>query len=349
MTKEYLSTIEVGKHRIQLNIEEDLQEYSWEGAKWTSDKLIASSPFRKDSSPSFYVGLKGEYAGVWGDSGAIDDNMASGNYVKLIALLNNIDYIDAAEMLIEKYGVIYEKEENEEGTYYNLGVPSVDKLNEEVKLDDSTDSEDFLKSKEQFVESVSPYLSNVRGLSDMAQKMYGVGYDRNIKGFSAMAWRDPDGEVRNIKYRSTKGKMFFYAKGGKPVKDMVYGIHLTNGRKLDEVIICEAEIDAMSWNTAGYVALALGGSSISRTQLGIITAYCQTGKLLLAGDNDEQGQLFNERVKHYLVGLYDIRTIDYPQDVKDANDVLIKYGVNGIRALVETAKSDGLKIPRRTY
>src|SRR5699024_5565002 len=101
-----MQTIKVGNQRIQLDIADELSSYNFDNARWTSDKLIASSPFRDDKAPSFFVNLDGDYAGTWGDSGAYGDELSSGNFVKLIALLNGIAYEDAADMLTAKHGAI---------------------------------------------------------------------------------------------------------------------------------------------------------------------------------------------------------------------------------------------------
>src|SRR5699024_12667109 len=64
-------------------------------------------------------------------------------------------------------------------------------------------------------------------------------------------------------------------------------------------VICEGIIDAMSWETLGYPALAVGGASISKEQIDIIRRG-GVRKLYLAGDNDEQGRRLNEQIARAL-------------------------------------------------
>src|SRR5690625_4272080 len=103
-----LTIINIRGHSVQIDIADELSAYHFDNARWTADKLIASSPFRDDRAPSFFVNLSGELAGAWGDSGALDYEYASGNFVKLIALLRGISYEESADYLIEKYGALYE-------------------------------------------------------------------------------------------------------------------------------------------------------------------------------------------------------------------------------------------------
>src|SRR5690554_2251318 len=88
---------------IDINIREELSQFDWIRPKWTSDKLIAASPFTYDRTPSFFVNLDGEYAGTWADSGAYDADYASGNFAKLLAFLRDETYEETCEYLFEIY------------------------------------------------------------------------------------------------------------------------------------------------------------------------------------------------------------------------------------------------------
>src|SRR5690625_7911436 len=85
-----MQVIKIRGQDLLIDIEEELSAYQFDNARWQADKLIANSPFRDESRPSFFVNLSGEFAGTWADSGAINDDMASGNFAKLIALLDGI-------------------------------------------------------------------------------------------------------------------------------------------------------------------------------------------------------------------------------------------------------------------
>ena len=106
-----MALIRIGDRQIDVDIREELDQFEWYGAKWTDDKLIASSPFRDDTAPSFYIDLEGEYAGVFGDSGAYDSYYESGTLPKLLAYLRNESYEDAVDYLLSKYDYEYSNED----------------------------------------------------------------------------------------------------------------------------------------------------------------------------------------------------------------------------------------------
>src|SRR5699024_3685488 len=146
--------------------------------RWQSDKLIASSPFRDDRAPSFFVNLSGELAGVWGDSGALDYEYASGNFVKLIALLRGISYEESSDYLIEKYGALYEIKPDEP---IRLRPISLREPVRQVKTLDNP-----------ITQAVSPYLLK-RGITEEGQRQAGGGYDGQYGGCTAMTWMTEGG------------------------------------------------------------------------------------------------------------------------------------------------------------
>jgi len=171
----------------------------------------------------------------------------------------------------------------------------------------------------------------MRDISKEAQRQFSVGYGANYIGFTAMPWYTPDGRLANVKYRSTRGKTFFYEKGATPIRRLVYGLNVVNANRSEMVVLCEGEIDAMSWASAGVPAVACGGSSISAEQIDAIKRS-SIRKLLLGGDNDAAGQRLNAEVGRRLAGFVEIYYVDYG-DCNDANDVLKAHGTDGLRQL----------------
>src|SRR5699024_3694726 len=108
-----MAIIRIQGRQVDVDIIAELSAYDWgDRARWSSDKLIASSPFRSDSVPSFYVILDGEYAGVWGDSGAVGD-YEKGGFVKLLTILRGETYEDYAKYIYAKSGILIETTNNE--------------------------------------------------------------------------------------------------------------------------------------------------------------------------------------------------------------------------------------------
>src|SRR5690625_7966344 len=101
-----MQVIKIRGQDLLIDIEEELSAYQFDNARWQADKLIANSPFRDESRPSFFVNLTGDFAGTWADSGALSDDMASSNFAKLIAFLDDITIEDAERYLINKYCIV---------------------------------------------------------------------------------------------------------------------------------------------------------------------------------------------------------------------------------------------------
>ncbi len=310
--------IRINNHDVQIDIAEELSEYQFNNERWTSDKLIASSPFREDIAPSFYVSLTGEYAGVWGDSGAYDEEYSSGNFVSLIAKLRRISYEEAAEYLLEKYGALHEMKKDEP---IRLKHPKLKTIFRTVIIDSNP-----------ITEAPSPYLIS-RGIGVSVQGDAGIGYDIGHRGYTAIPWRTEGGKVANIFYRSTRGKRFFYRKDATPKSRLVFGLD----RAGTSAVLTEGVIDAMSFDMVGVSGIAVGGARISDFQVELIKRS-NIRKLYVGGDNDEQGSALNQQVISKLRGYVELFEIDYGKE-KDANDVLLRHGADGLQDIIERAIS----------
>ncbi|MGE7843931.1 toprim domain-containing protein [Lysinibacillus sp. NPDC093712] len=323
-----MGAITVHGQSIDIDIREELEVFDWTRPKWMYDKLIAASPFRYDRSPSFFVLLEGngDYpAGSWGDSGAYDNEWKSGGIVKLLTFLRNETYEETQEYLLSKYS-----ESSNNGDLV-LILPRLQR-----------DAFKRVLHRDIIERQPSPYLTK-RGISEEVQVEANVGKSRHY-GFVAIPWHSSDGKLSNIKYRATRGKTFFYERNARPIRELVFGADLYN-RSYDDLIICEAEIDALSWRVAGYNAIAIGGVSFTQQQTDIIRRL-PFKRLMVAGDNDKAGARFNAQVVQALVGR-DISVIQWRGSVyKDANEVLLAKGIGGLIEAFENAYDLPTIIPR---
>src|SRR5690606_8988044 len=143
-----------------------------------------------------------------------------------------------------------------------------------------------------------PYLSN-RGISKGVQKVMKTGFDPENKAI-ALPWFLPDGRLGAIKYRRVNNKRFFYAKGGFPIRELLYGIHILHEKDyLDTVVITEAEIDAMSAMTVGFPAVAVGGSQFNEKHRNLLL-QTNVKKVIIASDNDEAGKKLAKQIQDVL-------------------------------------------------
>lgn len=317
-----MAIIRIGPHEVDVDISAELAEYDWGyNARWSADKLIAASPFRHDSTPSFFVRLDGEYAGAWADSGASDDEYTSGGFAKLLAYLRSDDTIEETERyLLEQYGRLYTDADD-------IRLPEL-RVKRRVKYRQL--------APDIVTQAISPYLST-RRIGEDVQRQYGVGYNVDLPGYTAIPWYSPDGRLANVKYRSTRGKTFFYEKGAQPIRQLVYGLNVVNSDRADTAALVEGEIDAQSWATAGIHGIATGGSSISREQIDAIKRS-SIRRLLVGGDNDPAGQRLNAEVWRMLRGHVELYSVDYGR-YNDSNDVLRIAGAEELRGLSNFTKS----------
>jgi DNA primase len=313
-----LPTIKIRSHSIDVDVRAELEQYNWTRPKWSSDKLIAASPFRYDQTPSFFVNFTGEYAGCWGDSGAYDADWESGNFPKLLSFLRNESYEETEEYLLGEYGW---QDESEDG---NVKLIPINLRIQRARQSLSTDI--LAKYTEDYT-----YLMN-RGISERVQRQMGVLYDTQQKA-AVIPWRLANGVLANVKYRKTYGKTFWYAKDAWPIRQLVFGIDQAQAK----TIICEAEIDAMSWMEAGYAAVAVGGASFNGWKRDIILRS-PIEELLIVTDNDKAGGKLRKEIEVAMKGHVRVRQAYVRADCKDANEALMKYGVDSLATAAEQSE-----------
>lgn len=304
--------IKIRGQTLDVDIESELREFEWVKARWTSDKLQAASPFRYDNQPSWFVNLDGEYAGTWADLGAYDSEWASGNFTKLLAFLRQETYEEAEDYLIEMYGV------PTDGSRREFRLPPIRPPKPYEALPESLVTPAF-----------SRYLER-RGIGQATQTAYGVGYGKQ-RGFCALPWRTPDGQLANVMYRATRGKVFFYERGGWPRRKLLYGIDVVKRLNARTVALCEAPIDALSWYEATggeIIGIAAGGVTLSQEQADLIKRS-SIETIILAGDNDKAGAKFNAECERKLRGHVRLARAEYG-DKKDANDVITSDGAEWV-------------------
>jgi len=146
-------------------------------------------------------------------------------------------------------------------------------------------------------------------------------------------------EIINYKYRS--GKKYF--KQSKNAEKIFFNIDCID-ENLDFLIICEGEIDAMSFFQAGYkyvLSIPDGAPSPEAKNFDGKFDYvlnCEeelngVDNIIICSDNDAPGRVLEKELSRRL-GRNRCYKVEYPEGCKDANDVLVKYGKDGIDELV---------------
>jgi twinkle protein len=108
------------------------------------------------------------------------------------------------------------------------------------------------------------------------------------------------------------------------------------------LVICEGEIDCESARWIGFNAISVPngapqGSQIERMFRSITDRITSFQRVVLAMDDDEAGAKALDCLVE-LVGRKRAHTISYPAGCSDVNDVLVKFGQDGLRAALTNTK-----------
>lgn len=274
---------------VMIDIPEYLSRYDvWENAKFTDERLICSSPFRPDSSPSFFVNFNNEFAGTWGDSG----DGSTGNFIKLVAQLDDTSYEEALEKLRDEFEL-----QPYDTPQISVGVHASQSRDKFPPVDHNK----------------SLYLLS-RGLSEKTQAAYETSEGDS---FIRLPYIDGTGTWRAVKYRNTYSKDFYYDDGNNHIKDLVFGHRVIYKENPTSLVICEAEIDAMTAYEQGFVGISLGSANLSDTQIRLIHKF-GVENILIASDNDLKGNMVAEDIRKAFAKTHNVYRAVLP-DGEDLN------------------------------
>jgi hypothetical protein len=317
--------------KIHVDIIAELERFPWIRPRWSSDKLQAASPFRYDHSPSFFVRLEphGEYpAGTWHDSGSSDPEWSSGGLVKLLSFLRQETYGETVDYLLGMYA----SDSDDEADEPTLDIPKLTAGKEPYKP--------------LAMSLLTPYkfrhvYLGTRMITEAVQREMRVGFAPKANAV-VIPWCNPNGTLGNVKYRKVGEKTFWYEKGGRPIREMLYGMDVVYKRKPSRVAICEAEIDALTIMSAGIPAIAVGGSSFNAAKRDLIRRS-SIDELIVATDNDAAGRKLADQIMNTLMNSVTLRFAAIPGPYKDVNELAICEGLAKVAEVIGEAK--GLRIP----
>ena len=295
--------IKIRGHEIEINVLEEIEGFDWKKPKIKVDEMVACSPFREERHPSFSINLDN---GMWFDFGSDSDIWKKGNLIHLLSFFHNVSYEEIEDYLLEKYNIVINE------------VEGLD-LNINIQLEKEKPKTFTRKELKPYLFRKKSYLLN-RGVSEEIQKKFIVGYDRNSDAV-AFLWLDAfTGHVVTVKFRSTRGKQFYYIEGGQQVRKHVFGLYHTIREKCKKVYIVESEIDALYLWSNGIPAIALGGSYLSPAQKRLLL-LSGIESFVIASDNDNAGTRLKESIIKELSGFCELLEITFPNYANDINDV----------------------------
>lgn len=269
---------------------------------------IGLSPFSNEKTPSFTVSeSKNIYKCFSTGKG--------GDAINFLMEYKKCNYIDAIKLIAEKYGILIEEKADKKTEY----IKPIWKNN--TLLSDQCIK--WFESRK-ISQSALNELKIGEGIEWMPQKGKEQGRQINTIQFNYFI----NNELINTKFRDGN-KNFKMFKGAQLVM-----YNLDSVKNSNSVIIVEGEMDCLAMITAGYkncISVPNGATKGKNnlTYLDNSIDYLD-GKteFILALDNDENGKnLTNELARR--LGFENCTIVTF-KDCKDANDCLIKYGIQGI-------------------
>lgn len=116
----------------------------------------------------------------------------------------------------------------------------------------------------------------------------------------------------------------------------------------DPLIITEGEVDALSFLEAGFhkvVSCPDGAPPENAKSYNTKFDFLKSAeekinnikKVIIASDNDKPGKILEEELARR-IGKEKCWKVEYPEDCKDANDVLVKYGKDVLKQIISDAR-----------
>lgn len=266
-------------------------------------------PFHSEKTPSFTVSnSKGIYK-CFGCG-------KSGDTISFIMEHENKNYIEAIRIIANKYNIKI----SEETKQHEKPFPRLEKL--------QPDTIKYFESR-----GISNNTLLRFGITETTEWMPKGGENTRAICFNYIR----NNEVVNIKFRA-KDKDFKLNKNS----ELIF-YNLDSIKDESTAIILEGEIDCLSLHESGiYTSVSVpNGAAIGNLELKYLDNCWQEfedkDKIILFTDNDEPGRRLQEELARRL-GKDRCYKVTYPEDSKDANEVLMRHGEGMLQSMIENAK-----------
>jgi DNA primase len=174
-----------------------------------------------------------------------------------------------------------------------------------------------------------------RGIMEETLKRFCVGYDKEANAIT-FPWFERSGKLIAIKRRNVLDK-FYTAEQDIDLSTAMFGINLA--RQNANLWITEGEFDCMFLDQCfrlghmdNHHALALGGTML-RKSLIFEMCYLQPDSIVLLLDNDTAGRDAQEIIRRQLLPYAPVNQVEYPEGIKDPNELLFEQVVHLVRSL----------------
>lgn len=330
-------------------------------------------PFHREKTPSFCVSMDKQIFKCFGCS-------EGGNVISFVMKVENLEFWDAIELLAERAHIDTERFEvktyynNKMESKKDL-KDTLFKINKEVGLYYHNNLVEILKEEKSLIKD---YIIK-RKLDARTINKFGIGYangkeplyDHLIKlGFSKK-----DILASGIVIQNSNGRVYdrFYSRLIFPIFDirdrtiafggrvldkslpkyvnspeneiyhkgkMLYALNFAKREKLDNIIIVEGYMDAITLQKSGFTnAVASLGTALTESQARLIKKY--TDNVIIGYDQDGAGQDATLRGMDILVSQkLNVKVLILDKDdVKDPDEYINKYGAERYKKCIENAIS----------
>lgn len=186
-------------------------------------------------------------------------------------------------------------------------------------------------------------------IKDSGLLTQGFGVDYQL----TLLWKDQAGRAIGIVGRPILSDQEIKAKGLSKYK-YSYGLEKDQGligfssvRGSAQVVLVEGVLDALFLNYKGFKVVAMGGTSLSTTQLQAIET-AGTKEILLAMDMDTPGQDATEKIlKSLAISSLRAYVVSLPGGYKDPDDLVRKAGAQAFQEALEKAERWSKWLARR--
>jgi twinkle protein len=178
-----------------------------------------------------------------------------------------------------------------------------------------------------------------RGISEKTAIRFGLFTDTQQSNGRVLAVPFiKNGKVINHKYRGPNKKFWMDKDAEKTFWN--FDAIARAGIKDEPLLVVEGEMDALAALEAGFERV-ISVPNGAESNLDFMASCWETLKsaalVILCGDGDAPGHKLNEELARRF-GPARCSWIDYPEGMKDLNDVLTHFGVEGVRELIDGAK-----------
>ena len=277
--------------------------------KRSGSDYVGNCPFHNEKTPSFKIPVNGNFYKCFGCG-------ESGDVFAFVMKHTNCNFNDAVEHVAKHYNFELDK-----------------------------DSKDYIRPVQRLEKIHSKFIEYFEGrgisnntllrfkISQALEWMPKAQKETNVVCFNYFR----NNELINIKFRGP-GKDFKLAKDA----ELIF-YNLDAIKNTDTAIIVEGEIDAMSMYESGiYNVVSVPNGTTPKGVMKLpyldncAEYFIDKKQIIIATDNDQVGQNLKDELARRF-GIEKCSFIQYPNDCKDANDVLIKHGRDAVKSMVENA------------